>query len=63
MRCGPAPASAFPSDRGAFTLLKVRLKVLRTAEYGSRKPAKVRAVWSGDGTRVDLVKAVVKVVR
>lgn len=52
-----------PLRPGAFTLLKVRLKVLRTAEYGSRKPAKVRAVWSGDGTRVDLVKAVVKVVR
>lgn len=48
---------------GAFKLVKVRIKVLRGADYGSRKVAKVRGVWTGDGARVDVVKAVVKVVR
>jgi hypothetical protein len=48
---------------GAFKLVKVRVKVLRTADYGSRKTATVQGVWTGDGIRVDVVKAVVKVTR
>jgi hypothetical protein len=48
---------------GAFKLIKVRIRVLRTAAHGSRKPARVTATWTGDGTRTDTVKAVVKVIR
>ena len=48
---------------GAYTLVKVRIEVLRSASFGTRKPAKVSATWTGDGTRADLVKAVVEVVR
>ncbi|MGZ4783971.1 MAG: N-acetylmuramoyl-L-alanine amidase, partial [Oryzihumus sp.] len=48
---------------GAYRLLKVQITVLRTASFGSLKPATVRSTWTGDGTRDDLVKAVVKVTR
>jgi hypothetical protein len=48
---------------GAHKLLKVRIKLLRTAAYGSLKTAKVTGSWNGDGTRRDTVRAVVKVVR
>jgi hypothetical protein len=48
---------------GAHQLVKVRIGILRTATYGSLKPARVSASWAGDGTRTDSVKAVVKVVR
>ncbi|HSJ21737.1 MAG TPA: Calx-beta domain-containing protein, partial [Nocardioidaceae bacterium] len=48
---------------GKFKVITVRVKVLAKAAIGSRKPATVRATWSGDGTRTDLAKAVVKVVR
>ena len=48
---------------GAYRLVKVRIKVLRGAALGSLKVAKVSGSWTGDGTRSDLVKAVVKVVR
>jgi hypothetical protein len=48
---------------GAYKLLEVRTRVLRTAKVGSLKPALVSATWTGDGTRVDGVKAVVRVVR
>ncbi len=48
---------------GAYKLVKVRIKVLRGAAVGSLKVAKVSGSWTGDGTRSDLVKAVVKVVR
>ena len=48
---------------GAYKLVKVRIKVLRAAAYDSLKPATVTGSWSGDGTRTDTVKAVVKVVR
>jgi hypothetical protein len=48
---------------GKFKLVTVRVKVLRRAEIGSRKPVKVQAIWTGDTTRVDTAKAVVKVVR
>jgi hypothetical protein len=48
---------------GKFKVVTVRVKVLRGAAFGSRKPVKVQATWTGDGTRVDTAKAVVKVVR
>lgn len=48
---------------GAYKLLTVRIKLLRTAAFGSMKSAKVTASWTGDGTRRDTVKAVVKTVR
>ncbi|HEU4514646.1 MAG TPA: N-acetylmuramoyl-L-alanine amidase [Nocardioidaceae bacterium] len=48
---------------GRFRLVKVEIKVLRTAAYGTRKVATVTGTWTGDGTRRDRVKAVVKVVR
>lgn len=43
----------------------VRVKVLRSAEDGSRKRAVLSSSWAGtgDGTRSDLVKAVVRVTR
>jgi hypothetical protein len=48
---------------GKFKLVTVRVKVLRGAAIGSRKPVKVHASWAGDGTRIDTARAVVKVVR
>jgi hypothetical protein len=48
---------------GTFRLVTVRVKVLRGAAIGSRKPVKVQATWTGDGTRIDTARAVVKVVR
>jgi hypothetical protein len=50
-------------DPGAYKLVKVRIKVLRTAAYGSLKPAKVTGTWTGEGTPADTVKAVAKVAR
>jgi hypothetical protein len=48
---------------GAHRQVKVLVRVTRTARIGSLKPALVRSTWTGDGTRTDVVKAVVKVVR
>ena len=48
---------------GAYRLVEVRIGIRRTADFGSLKPARVSASWTCDGTRTDLVKAVVKVVR
>ncbi|MDO9495288.1 MAG: Calx-beta domain-containing protein [Nocardioides sp.] len=48
---------------GTYRLVKVRIAVLSGATVGSTKGALVRAGWTGDGSRVDVVKAVVKVVR
>lgn len=48
---------------GRSALVEVRIKVLRRAAYDSRKPATVTGTWTGDGARVDTVKAVVRVVR
>jgi len=48
---------------GRSSLIRVRIQILSTAAIGSRKPATVSATWTGDGTRVDVAKAVVKVVR
>jgi hypothetical protein len=48
---------------GAYKLVKVRIKVLSTAAYDTLKPATVTGTWTGDGTRADTVKAVVKVTR
>ncbi len=48
---------------GTYKSVKVRIKILRGAAFGSLKIAKVSGNWTGDGTRTDLVKAVVKVVR
>jgi hypothetical protein len=48
---------------GAYKLVKVRIKILSTAAYDTLKPATVTGTWTGDSTRVDKVKAVVKVTR
>ncbi len=48
---------------GKRALVTVVVRVLRTATIGSVGTATVRATWTGDGTRVDVAKAVVKVVR
>ncbi len=48
---------------GKTRLVTVRVAVTRTASIGTVLPATVRAAWSGDGTRADVVKATVKVVR
>ena len=47
----------------AYKTLTVRIKVLRGAAIGSSQQASVKATWTGDGVRVDLANAVVKVVR
>ncbi|MDO9496549.1 MAG: Calx-beta domain-containing protein, partial [Nocardioides sp.] len=47
----------------AYRTVTVRIKILRGAAIGSTKQATVKATWTGDGIRVDLAKAVVKVVR
>lgn len=46
----------------AYRTITVRIKVLSGAVIGSSKQASVRATWAGDGVRVDLAKAVVKVI-
>ncbi len=48
---------------GTARLVTVRVAVTRKARIGVVLPAMVRAAWSGDGTRADVVKAAVKVVR
>jgi hypothetical protein len=48
---------------GAYKQLRVRITVGSSAAIGSAKPATVTAKWTGDGTRTDVVKAVVTVVR
>lgn len=54
------PVRLAPGRRALVTAV---VKVLRTARIGSVGTATVRATWTGDGTRVDVAKAVVKVVR
>lgn len=49
-----------PAD---YRTVTVRITILRGAAIGSTKQASVKATWTGDGVRVDLAKAVVKVVR
>lgn len=49
--------------RGGHRVVTVRVAVTRKARIGAVLPATVRATWSGDGTRTDVVKATVKVVR
>ena len=44
-----------------YKQVTVRITVLRGAAIGSQKPATVRGVWVGDGTRTDLARAVVNV--
>ena len=41
----------------------MQIGIMRTAGIGSLKSGKVTATWTGDGTRSDVVKGVVKVVR
>jgi hypothetical protein len=48
---------------GNYRQLRVRISVGSAAAFGSLKPAKVTATWTGDGSRIDVVKAVVKIVR
>jgi hypothetical protein len=48
---------------GLYTSFEVRVTPRSSAAVGSVKPAAVTASWRGDGTRVDVVRAVVKVVR
>jgi hypothetical protein len=47
----------------AYVSLEMRVTPTRSASIGSLKPAAVRATWRGDGTRVDVVRGLVKVVR
>lgn len=49
--------------RGAAKTIIMKITVLRTAAIGSLKPGTVGVTWTGDGTRTDLVKGVVKVIR
>lgn len=49
--------------RGTSRTMKMQIRVLTTATIGSLKPGTVTAAWTGDGTRRDLVRGVVKVVR
>lgn len=51
-----------PGPRGGETII-MKITVLRTAAIGSLKPGTVGVTWTGDGTRTDLVKGVVKVIR
>jgi hypothetical protein len=48
---------------GRYTLVTVRVAVRAGAVLGSRKAVTVRGTWTGDGTRADLAKAVVRVIR
>lgn len=48
---------------GRSAVVSTVVKVLRTAKVGTLKTSAVSATWTGDGTRVDRAKAVVKVVR
>lgn len=50
------------SHHGA-TDLTVRITATRSAAAGSLKPARVSVTWRGDGTRTDVVRAVVRVAR
>lgn len=50
-------------EPGAFTLVRVQVRAHRTAKIGSLKSATVSARWTGDGTRTDVTKGVVKVSR
>jgi len=47
---------------GAYRLVKIRVQVLRSAAIGSSKTTTVRGTWTGDGSREDLVRAVVRVI-
>jgi hypothetical protein len=40
-----------------------RVTILRSATVGSAKQATIRGVWVGDGTRTDVARAVVDVIR
>jgi hypothetical protein len=48
---------------GASMVVRIQVRVHRRASIGSLKPATVSARWTGDGTRTDVAKAVVKIVR
>ena len=48
---------------GASIVVKTHVRAHRSASIGSLKPVTVSARWTGDGTRTDVAKAVVKVVR
>ena len=48
---------------GAYKVVTVKITIARTASFGSYKSATVTSSWTGDDTRSDAVKAVVKVIR
>ncbi|ROR91858.1 phosphatidylserine/phosphatidylglycerophosphate/cardiolipin synthase-like enzyme [Nocardioides aurantiacus] len=48
---------------GALTTVRVSVHAHRNAKVRSLKPATVSARWTGDGTRTDVAKVVVRVVR
>ena len=50
-------------NRGAYKVVTVKITIPRTASVGSYKSATVTSNWTGDGTRSDAVKAIVKVIR
>ena len=49
--------------RGSHVAIEVRVTPTGSAPIGSLKPATISATWRGDGTRVDAVRGLVKVVR
>ncbi|MBG0816752.1 Calx-beta domain-containing protein [Planomonospora sp. ID82291] len=49
--------------RGAYRLIRVQLQISSTVRAGSVRYASVWGTWSGDGTRSDLVRSAVNVVR
>ncbi|WP_449065761.1 hypothetical protein [Planomonospora algeriensis] len=48
---------------GAYRLIGVQLQLSSAVPVGSTRYASVSGTWSGDGTRSDLVRAAVKVIR
>ena len=49
--------------RASYVSLEVRVTPTASAKVGAVKPATVTATWRGDGTRTDVVRGQVKVVR
>ncbi len=48
---------------GASKTIRMRIRVRSTAAFGSTKPGTVTATWTGDGSRSDTVRGVVRVRR
>lgn len=55
------PGYALELDADTFVTIRVEIKLKKTAVVGTKKVAKVSAIWNGDVVVKDVVKAVVKV--